>query len=306
MIDFPPYRPPSEAHSALLRVTRGCGWNHCTFCGMYKNSRFEIRPLEEIKREISLLAKIFPYSRTVFIGDSGSLTHPDILEIVRQISRTFPGLKRITTYARALTLVKKKDAGLSELHEAGLNRVHVGLESGDPIILKKIRKGVTPEAVIRGGQKALAAGFELCFYVLCGIAGDGRWESHADGSARVINAVNPDFVRLRTLSLVANAPLYKTWQSGGFVPVSPLNRLQETRRLIEKIQVNRDCELASDHLTNYLWSDDGIVYRGVDGILPRDREVMLETIDRAIKDIKDRKDILDANQLVQQGVIQNL
>ena len=253
-----------------------------------------------------MMAEMFPLSRTVFIGDSGSLLHPDILKIVQYIAKAIPGLKSITSYGRALTLMKKKDSDLSELKKAGLTRVHVGLESGDPVVLKNIKKGATPDIIIKGGQKAKAAGFELCLYVLCGIGGNDRWQQHADGTARVINAVNPDFVRLRTLSLVSNAPLYNTWKAGDFIPISPLNRLTETRRLVEKIDVRGECELASDHLTNYLWSGEGIVYQGVDGMLPRDKDKMLALIDEAIEYIEKRDDIMDANMLVQQGVIQRL
>ena len=305
MYDFPPYRPPSEAHSALIRVTRGCPWNHCTFCGMYKHDRYEMRTFDEINADVGMMGELFPLSRTVFVGDSDSLCHEEILKIVKLIRGKFPGLERITSYARALTLVKKKPSELQALNRAGLNRLHLGLESGDPQILKHIRKGATPEIMIKGGKMAKKAGFELCYYVLCGIGGESRWKEHADGTARVINEVCPDFIRLRTLSLVSDAPLYQEWQSGTFQPITPISRLKETRRLIEKLKV-KQCELASDHVTNYLWSPQGIVYHGVDGMLPKTRDHLLETIDMAIENIREREDILDANMMVQQGVIQRL
>jgi len=305
MYDFPPYRPPSEANSALIRVTRGCPWNHCTFCGMYKNMDYEVRPLDEIAAEVEMMGEMFPFSRTVFVGDSDSLWHEDILKVIKMIRKKFPDLDRITSYARSLTLVKKDPDELEALNRAGLTRLHVGLESGDPVVLKHIRKGATPEIMIRGGQKAKKAGFELCYYVLCGSGGEPGWKRHADGTARVINAVGPDFIRLRTLSLVQNAPLYREWQSGTFQPVTPLSRLRETRRLIEKLKV-KGCELASDHVTNYLWSQQGIVYHGVDGMLPGDRDHLLESIDAAIEHIKERNDILDANIMVQMEYIQGL
>jgi hypothetical protein len=204
-----------------------------------------------------------------------------------------------------MTLVKRELSDLKALNRAGLTRLHVGLESGDPGVLKRIKKGATPEIMIKGGKKARQAGFELCYYVLCGAGGESDWECHAEGTAGVINAVGPDFVRLRTLSLVKNAPLFRDWKAGKFQPITPFSRLRETRRLIEKLKIN-DCELASDHVTNYLWSPEGIVYHGVDGMLPKDREGMLKTIDGAIEEIKDREDILDANMMVQKGYIQRL
>lgn len=305
MYDFPPYRPPSEANSALIRVTRGCPWNHCTFCGMYKNTEYKTRSLKEIAADVDMMGEMFPFSRTVFIGDSDSLWHKDILKVVKLIRQKFPDLDRITSYVRSLTLIKKDPDELEALNRTGLNRLHVGLESGDPAVLKHIRKGATPEIMIRGGRKAKKAGFELCYYVLCGSGGEPGWKRHADGTARVINAVGPDFIRLRTLSLVQNAPLYREWQSGIFQPVTPLSRLRETRRLIEKFKL-KGCELASDHVTNYLWSQQGIVFHGVDGMLPEDQKSILKTIDMAIKKIEDREDIIDANLMIQKGYIQGL
>jgi radical SAM superfamily enzyme YgiQ (UPF0313 family) len=305
MYDFPPYRPPSEANSALLRVTRGCPWNRCAFCGMYRDTTFELRPFAEIAADVEQLEDFFPGCRTVFIGDSNSLLHKDLVEVVKLIKKTLPDLERITSYARAHTLHIKKDEELRVLREVGLTRVHVGLESGDGEILKRICKGAAPETMINGGRKARQAGFELCFYVLCGIGGNTQWQKHADGTAKVINAVNPDFVRLRTLSLVPQAPLYEAWKAGEFEPISPLNRLKESRRLIEQLVVS-GCQLASDHITNYLWAPEGIIYHGVDGVLPRDKERMLEVLDVVIEKVNARDDVADANTLVQRGYIQRL
>jgi coproporphyrinogen III oxidase-like Fe-S oxidoreductase len=272
---------------------------------MYKNVKYEPRPFHEIASDIFLTNEIFQGSQTIFIGDSDSLLHEEILNIVKLISETFPGIKRMTSYARALTLVRTDINKLQALKEAGLTRLHVGLESGDRDILKSIRKGATPEIMTKGGMKAKQAGFELCFYVLCGIGGETLWQEHADGTASVLNSVNPDFIRLRTLSLVPNAPLYETWESGTFEPIKPLTRLKETERLIKKLNVT-DCELASDHLTNHLWGPEGIIYQGVDGELPRDKERMLKTLKEVIQKVSERKDIVDANTLVQQGVIKRL
>jgi coproporphyrinogen III oxidase-like Fe-S oxidoreductase len=302
MFDFPPYRPPSEADSALIRVTRGCPWNHCTFCGMYKGSQYELRPLAEIAADIGMLEDIFPGSQTVFIADSDSLQHPDILEVVQLISRRLPEAKRITSYARAHTLKHKGVETLKALREAGLSRVHVGLESGDRSILKAIRKGATPEIMIEGGSAARQAGLELCFYVLCGIGGETRWPEHADGTARVINAAHPDFVRLRTLTLVPPTPLLETWEAGGFEFIKPLSRLQETKRLIEQLDV-AGCRLASDHVTNQLWAPEGPIYHGVNGLLPRDKERLVNTLAETIRRLQGREDIMDAHTLVRQGYI---
>ncbi len=305
MYDFMPYRPPSEANSALLRVTRGCPWNRCVFCGMYRDTKFELRPFEEIAADVEQLEDFFPGCETVFIGDSNSLLHRDLVRIVRRVKKALPDVRRITSYARAHTLHMKKVEQLKAIREAGLSRLHVGLESGDKEILERISKGASPEIMINGGRKARQAGFELCFYVLCGIGGNEHWQTHADGTAKVINAVNPDFVRLRTLSLVPDAPLFGNWKAGEFEAITPLNRLKETRRLVEQVTVS-GCEFASDHVTNYLWTPGGIIYHGVDGVLPGNKEWMLGILDAVIEKVKTGGEVLDANMMVQRGYIQRL
>jgi histone acetyltransferase (RNA polymerase elongator complex component) len=272
---------------------------------MYRDTKFELRSFEEIAADVEQLEDFFPGCETVFIGDSNSLLHKDLVEIVKLVKKTLPDVKRITSYARAHTLHVKKVQQLEAMREAGLSRLHVGLESGDGEILERISKGAAPEIMVDGGCKARQAGFELCFYVLCGIGGNKQWQKHAEGTAKVINAVNPDFVRLRTLSLVPDAPLFGSWKAGEFEPITPLNRLKETRRLIEQFTVS-DCELASDHVTNYLWAPGGIIYHGVDGVLPGDKEWMLGILDAAIEKVKTGDDVLDANMMVQRGYIQRL
>jgi radical SAM superfamily enzyme YgiQ (UPF0313 family) len=272
---------------------------------MYKKTPFKIRPFEEIAEDISMARDIFPGCQTIFIGDSDNLLHKEFEKIVKLISKTFPHNRRITTYARSLTLARKKLEHLKKIKKAGLTRVHVGLESGSKTILKDIQKGVTPETTILGGLRAKEAGFELCFYVLCGIGGEGAWKEHAHETAKVINAVNPDFIRLRTLSLVGNAPLYNEWQEGNFKTIKPLTRLKEIRRLIELLEV-KGCQLASDHVTNYLWCSDGIIFHGVDGELSLDKETMLTVLDKAIEAVAKRDDVIDANSMVQQGLLQRL
>lgn len=303
--DYPPIRPPSEAGSALIRVTRGCPWNRCTFCSVYRHVRFESRSLEEIKADIYAIPDYFPGTDSVFIGDSNSLVYKDLLTVVKMIREKLPETKRITSYARAHTLHYKTNEQLLELKKAGLDRLHVGLESGDEQILEQVAKGAGRELMIEGGRKAKEAGMELSLYVLCGLGGEKLWQQHADGSADVLNTIEPDFIRLRTLTLTDDTPLYKNWKEGQFKPITPLTRLKETRRLIEKLTVSH-CYLASDHVTNYLWATGGIVYYGVNGTLPNEKEALLKTLDAAIETISQRDDIADATTLMEQGYIQGL
>ncbi len=304
--DFPPYRPPSEAASALIRASRGCPWNRCLFCTMYKTLKFKARSLEEVKNDIDTAAEIYKGASAVFIADSDSLVMKDREEILRHIRRRFPNVTRITSYARAKTLMKLGVDRLKRVREAGLTRVHVGLESGDPETLKLMQKGVTPDELVAGGKAAREAGLELSFYILVGAGGKDRMKEHAVESARVCNRVNPEFIRLRTLVIQHGSLLEEKKNSGQYKPTSPIEKLQEVKMLIENLDV-KQCEFASDHLTNNIWADHRVVYSGVYGMLPEEKHNMLDVINKTIDFLKtcDGK-IEDANMLYAQGVISSL
>ena len=304
--DFPPFRPPNEAHSALIRITRGCPWNRCAFCAMYKHLTFEQKPFEEIKQDVLSAREIYGKAKTIFLGDSDNLLHKDLPEIVAFIRKTFPEVKRVTTYARAKTILRNKMDFLEATKKAGLDRLHLGLESGDPIVLEKLCKGTTPEQMIGGGQKAKKAGFEVSFYLLSGAGGKDRWKEHAAESARVLNAANPDFIRLRTLTIQEGTPLDDKLKNGEFTLTPPLERLREVEIFLKKLDL-ADCYLASDHLTNYLWAGQNIIYRGVAGSLPEEKPEMLKSVRRAIKDVQTSPlPVKDSNQLYREGVLSGL
>lgn len=272
--DPPPYRPPSEASSLLLRVTRGCPWNQCTFCSMYKGLRFEKRPVEEVLRDIDTLRE-FSGARapTVFIGDSNSLVleAKTLVEILKHLYKVFPSVQRVTSYARARTLSKKSMEELKAIRQAGLTRLHIGLETGDPELLGSIKKGATPEQMVEGALRAKEAGFEVSLYVLAGIGGEKKWEQHAEGTAKVLNQIDPHFIRIRTYVPTPFSPLWDKVEEGTFELASAETILKEQRRLIEHLEVRS--EYLSDHVSNYV---------PVYGQIPRDQASMLQTIDRAL------------------------
>lgn len=304
--DFPPFRPPNEAQSALIRITRGCPWNRCEFCAMYKHLAFEKKPLETIKRDVLIARKIYGKAKTIFLGDSDNLVHRDLPEIVAFIRKTFPEAERITAYARAKTILRNKMEFLAATRQAGLERLHLGLESGDPIILEGLCKGATPEQMITAGQKAKKAGFEVSFYLLNGAGGKDRWKQHATESARVLNLARPDFIRLRTLTIQHNTPLDDKLRNGEFHFTPPLERLEEIQLFLQNLDLS-DCYLASDHLTNYLWAGQTIVYRGIAGGLPQDKPAMLETVQQAITAVQSSPlPVKDSNQLYREGVLSGL
>jgi len=277
--DFPPFRPPSEANSLLLRVTRGCPWNRCTFCSMYKGMRFEIRNLEEILEDIDLAGDLYgDRVRTVFIGDSNSLVTKTerLVKILETLFSSFPHLERVTSYARAKTIAKKPLEDLIKIRQAGLNRLHVGLETGDRELLKEIEKGATPEEMIEAGKKAIKAGFEYSLYVLLGIGGEEKWEQHARGTAEVLNQIDPHFIRVRTFIPQPNSLIHEAMIRGDFKSPSPETILKETKLLLEELCVTS--QFLSDHISNLL---------PLHGKLPEDKEKMIQMIEEALKEVRE-------------------
>ena len=276
--DFPPFRPPSEANSLLLRVTRGCPWNRCAFCSMYKAIKFEIRDLEEVQSDIELAKDLYgDRIQTVFIGDSNSLVVKTemLIKILNSLFSSFPHIERVTSYARSKTLVKKPIEDLEKICQAGLTRLHVGLETGDRDLLKEIEKGATPEEMIEAGRKAKQAGFEYSLYVLLGIGGEENWERHARGTAEVLNQIDPHFIRVRTFVPQPNSPLYEAMMRGDFKSPSPETILKETKLLLEELHVNS--QFLSDHISNLL---------PLHGKLPEEKERMVQMTEDALRELK--------------------
>jgi len=277
--DFPPFRPPSEANSLLLRVTRGCPWNRCTFCSMYKGMMFEIRNLEEVLEDIDLARDLYgDRVGTVFIGDSNSLVAKTerLVKILETLFSSFPHLERVTSYARAKTIAKKPLEDLIKIRRAGLNRLHVGLETGDRELLKEIEKGATPEEMIEAGKKAKKAGFEYSLYVLLGIGGEEKWEQHTRGTAEVLNQIDPHFIRVRTFIPQPNSLIHEAMIRGDFKSPSPETILRETKLLLEELCVTS--QFLSDHISNLL---------PLHGKLPEDKEKMIQMIEEALKEVRE-------------------
>jgi radical SAM superfamily enzyme YgiQ (UPF0313 family) len=270
----PVFRPPSEANSFLIQATIGCPHNKCTFCGMYKMKKFRVRPLAEIKEDIAFAAQVYGNRvRTVFLPDGNTIfmKTAQLIDVCETLGKAFPKLERITTYGAAKFLVLKTVNELKALHAAGLKRIHAGLESGDDETLTYIKKGATAVECIEAGRRVKEAGMELSEYVLVGIGGRARWRQHAVESARVLNAIEPDFVRLRTYVPVPNAPIFKDIEESKFELPSPHEALRETRLLVESLTCRT--LLLSDHISNNA---------NVEGQLPRDRDSMLNRLDTAL------------------------
>lgn len=311
-----PIRPPSEAQSLLIRVTRNCPWNRCAFCHTYKDTKFELRSVEDVKEDIraarqitdeiralswklgeggkvgnatvdrifhqgefcgdlfrSVAAWLYFGGESIFLQDANSLIlkTKDLVEILNFIREKFPHVSRITSYCRSKTAAKKSVEEFKRLREAGLSRIHVGMETGYDPLLEFIRKGVTAEEQAEGGKRIVASGISLSEYVMPGLGGT-RWSrEHALETARVLNRINPDFIRLRSLQVRKGTVLYEKMSDGSFEPLGEDDVVREIRMFIETLE-GIESTVVSDHILNLL--------EEVEGKLPEEKEKMLAVIDR--------------------------
>jgi len=269
------YRPPSEARSLIIQATLGCPHNRCAFCGMYKDRKFRARPIEEVIEDLDMALEQYgpDVVRTIFLADGNSAVLPTekLVAIGEAAQRRFPHLERITVYGSAKFLVKKSQDEWRRVAEAGVRRIHSGLESGDASTLDAIDKGVTPGQAVEAYNHVREAGIELSVYLMIGVAGTERSREHALGSAEVLNQAPPDFVRLRTFVPQPGTPWHDRWKDGGLTLLSAYQALEETRLLVERLQA--PAMLLSDHVSNFL---------DVHGRLPDDKAAMLAFIDEAL------------------------
>jgi radical SAM superfamily enzyme YgiQ (UPF0313 family) len=305
-----PFRPPSEAFSLLIRATRNCPWNRCAFCNLYKTEKFQYRPVAEIKQDIDnarqikeeimagagpgeaglhhILAGIYQqpenesyrhvalwlYSggNTAFLQDSNAIIMRtnELVEVIKYLKAAFPSLNRITSYGRSDTADRKTLSELTEIRQAGLSRLHIGLETGYDSLLKYVDKGTDAARHISAGKKVVASGISLSEYVILGLGGKEMRRQHAIETARVLNEIKPDYIRVRTLTLVEGMPLYEAAQSGAFVRATDEEILEEERLLLENL--NCPANFVSDHITNLLGE--------IEGKISEDKTKILGIIDR--------------------------
>ena len=306
------YRPPSEGGSAslLVRFTRNCPWNNCTFCAMYKTQRFQLRPLAEIKADIDAMATIANDLKedSIRLGQKGEITREAVWALlsrspvlnVHQGADMFQqwllsggktafiqdGNSMIMPpedFIHALTYLKSTFAtmeNLKAIRAAGLDRVHLGLETGDDDLLKQIRKGVTAKGHIDGGQKAMAAGFQVSEYWMPGLGGTKMSEQHALNTARVLNEVNPHYIRSRPFRPIPGTPMYDQVCVGKMTLLSPTEQLLELKRMISALEVTS--KVCFDHVGNHWRTHNGDLvfthaYEGYQ--FPADKDKVLAQIE---------------------------
>ena len=308
-----PIRPPSEARSLLLRVTRNCPWNQCQFCPVYKKRKFSLRTVEEIKQDIETVKNIVDDVKALSwrLGCSGAVNNQvissvfgdsdysdnyrsvaawlyygtgacflqdadnmimkvrDLVEVLDFLRKKLPEITRITTYSRSRTVVRKSVESLKQIREAGLDRIHIGLESAYDPILKLMKKGVKGAQQIEAGQKVVEAGMELSEYVMPGLGGQEMWKEHAVETAKALNQINPHFIRLRSLRVPKRVPLHEKLKDGSFTMQTDDMIAEEIKLFIETLY-GITSMVTSDHIMNLL--------EEVTGRLPQDKEMMLDVI----------------------------
>ncbi len=270
--DYPLYRPPSEAKSTIFQVTLGCSFNECSFCDMYRSKEYSERPWEEIKMEIDMAAKQMPDTKKIFLadGDALNLQTEYMIKIVKYLYEKFPNLERISCYAMPMNLLKKTPEELKKMHEAGLDMLYLGIESGSDIILKKVTKGATSQTIIRACRKAIDTGYILSCMVILGLGGKTYTKEHIRGTAEVLSAVSPHYSAALTLIIEPGVKdEFMTKFGEPFIPISDSEAIDELENLVANINAKNEIIFRANHGSNAY---------SVKGTFPQDKDSMLEKI----------------------------
>lgn len=279
MTDYPfemgPIRPVDEADSLLIRTTRGCPWNRCSFCTLYKEMKFSLRSVTDIKQDILAARDYFnghPFE-TCFLqdGDSFVMGTKDLICVLKSLKKTFPSLTRISSYGRAQTMAKKSPADMKAIRAAGLNKLYCGMESGSARVLKNVKKGITPESIVRSAHMAKEAGMDMTQFIILGLGGRELTKDHAIETARVLNEINPDDIRLLTIGVKSDSDLGRQMATGRFTLPSEAQIIEEQRLLLENLE-GIESHYANHHSVDLLLE--------VRGQLPRDKARLLAVLDR--------------------------
>lgn len=272
--DTPVFRPPSEARSFILRVTRGCAHNKCTYCNMYRGVPFQILSDEEISRQIALAVHYGKESvRRVFLADGDALVLPTakLLKILQALRENFPKLQRVASYAAPKDILRKSEEELCQLKEAGLQLLYYGMETGDDITLKAVNKGVNAAEAIEAGRRVTASGMKLSLMVILGLAGKEGSQRHALETAKAINIIQPTMLSALCLMLYRGSELLDQFENGEFNPMSPQGLMEELHLMMQNIDLpqGKHCLFRSNHVSNYVQ---------LAGTLPKDKDRLLREI----------------------------
>ena len=268
------YRPPSEAHSLIVQCTLGCSHNKCAFCIMYKEKQFSINPVEQVLSDLAEARSYYSTIERIFLADGDALILPMdyLLTVLDFIKQYFPECERVSAYASTKALMRKSDEELEQLREHGLQMVYVGLETGLEPLLKKYDKGVTVEEIVEHSLRAKAAGMTLSVTAINGMGGREQSEEHAVATAEALSRIKADYVAMLTLRVYSGTPLHDWIERGELTMLGPKELAAENRIILQHID-SEGSVFRSNHASNYL---------PLKGTLNRDRDALIEQIDRAL------------------------
>jgi radical SAM superfamily enzyme YgiQ (UPF0313 family) len=247
------FRPPSEADSLILQVTVGCSYNRCTFCGAYQGKSFRIKRFEEIQEDIDEASSYQSQIQRVFLADGNALAMPqrELLRILEYVKLRLNRAERVGIYANAKDILRKDVEELKSLKSLGLGILYLGLESGNPEILKRIKKNGTVDQLIHAGRRVKESGILLSVTVILGIGGVEKSQAHAADTGKVLSEMDPDYVGALSLMVVPGTPIEKEIETGTLVLPTPFGMIQELETMIEHCHFTQ-CFFASNHASNYL------------------------------------------------------
>jgi radical SAM superfamily enzyme YgiQ (UPF0313 family) len=282
----PVFRPPSEGRSLLIQATEGCTYR-CSFCVSNLGKPFKIRKIEEIKEDIDTAKYLYGSVRRVFFLDGNAMVMPfeHLREITNYAFHVFPHIERVSCYAHGKDILGKTDTELTELRNAGLKMVYIGIESGDDDLLKKIGKRETQQDIINAFHKCFKAGITPSGTIILGLAGENPEASryHAVKTAELINKANPMefdspiwYIATLALMIPPGTLIFNETQRGEFHPMNVDQILAELKLLIQNTSNNlRNCIFRSNHASNYL---------ALKGVLSEDKEKILDRIEQNLVD----------------------
>jgi radical SAM superfamily enzyme YgiQ (UPF0313 family) len=275
--DMPLYRPPSEGNNLIIQATLGCSFNQCSFCSMYKSKRYRARPLDEVFRDIERAALGWPEAGRVFLADGDALALPaeHLVQILEKLKEALPRLTRVSCYATPSNILRKTPGELELLRSHKLTLLYLGIETGDPKLLKRITKGATQRGIRESMHKARDVGLKVSATVILGIGGKRYWEQHIDGTLEILNCAPLTY--LSTLQLFLDPEVQQEFARKFGEPFEwqdDFAILQEQKRLISGISPPQPVIFRSNHASNAL---------ALAGNLPRDRDRLLSGIDRVLE-----------------------
>jgi len=279
------YRPPGEWKSYILQCTVGCSYNLCTFCEAYKTKQYRVKPLEYVLEDIAMAQWRYPETETVFIADGDAIDLPldYMLTVLKYLKAAFPRLRRVTAYAGPASTARKSPEELRQIREAGLDRVYLGVESGDSQLLAKVKKGVDAQGMLETGLKLREAGFDLWVTVIAGLEGSGEgYKRNALLTAQLLNAMAPHHISVMTYMATMGTEMYEDVIAGRFIMQTPKEALLETKLLLENLHLE-GVHFTANHMSNYA---------PLKGTISRDTPAFLKTLEEAIaradRDIRQR------------------